>query len=48
VLVAIQAAQLLAFALLHSSPRELIGLQLVTAAITVTAAEVWYLLRGHS
>jgi O-antigen/teichoic acid export membrane protein len=47
VLVAIQAAQLLAFALLHSSPRELIGVQLVTAAITVTAAEGWYLLRGR-
>lgn len=47
VLVAIQAAQLLAFALLHSSPRELIGVQLVTAAVTVVAAEAWYLLRDR-
>jgi O-antigen/teichoic acid export membrane protein len=47
VLVAIQAAQLLAFALLHGSPRELIGVQIVTAAVTVVAAEAWYLLRGR-
>jgi O-antigen/teichoic acid export membrane protein len=48
VLVAIQAAQLVAFALLHSSPRELIGVQIVTAAVTVAAAEAWYLLRGRA
>jgi O-antigen/teichoic acid export membrane protein len=48
VLVAIQAAQLVAFALLHSSPAELIGVQIATAAVTVTAAEAWYLLRGRS
>jgi O-antigen/teichoic acid export membrane protein len=46
VLVAIQAAQLVAFALLHSSPRELIGVQIAAAAVTVAAAETWYLLRG--
>jgi O-antigen/teichoic acid export membrane protein len=48
VLVAIQAAQLVAFALLHASPRELIGVQIVTAAVTVVAAEAWYLLRGRA
>ncbi len=45
VLVGIQAAQLVAYALLHDRPAELIGIQIVTAAITVTAAEAWYLLR---
>jgi len=48
VLVAIQAAQLIAFALLHGSPRELIGVQIVVAAVTVGAAEAWYLLRGRA
>jgi O-antigen/teichoic acid export membrane protein len=47
VLVAIQAAQLAAFAVLHGSPRELIGIQIATAAATVLAAEAWYLLRGR-
>jgi O-antigen/teichoic acid export membrane protein len=48
VLVAIQAAQLIAFALLHGSPRELIGVQIFVAAVTVGAAEAWYLLRGRA
>ena len=47
VLVAIQVAQLVAFAVLHGSPRELIGIQIVAAAVTVAAAEAWYLLRGR-
>jgi O-antigen/teichoic acid export membrane protein len=47
-LVAIQAAQLIAFAVLHGSPRELIGVQIVAAAVTVGAAEAWYLLRGRA
>jgi O-antigen/teichoic acid export membrane protein len=47
VLVGIQAAQLVAFALLHGSPRELVGVQIATAAVTVAAAEAWYLLRGR-
>jgi O-antigen/teichoic acid export membrane protein len=47
VLVAIQGAQLLAFALLHGSPSELIGIQIATAGVTVLAAETWYLLRGR-
>ena len=48
VLAAIQAAQLIAFAVLHGSPRELIGVQIVVAAVTVGAAEAWYLLRGRA
>jgi O-antigen/teichoic acid export membrane protein len=47
VLVAIQVAQLVAFAILHGTPRELIGIQIVTAAVTVIAAEAWYLVRGR-
>jgi O-antigen/teichoic acid export membrane protein len=47
VLVAIQILQLVAFAVLHGSPRELIGVQIVAAAITVASAEAWYLLRGR-
>ena len=45
VLVAIQGAQLVAFADLHRSPSDLIGIQIATAAVTVLAAEAWYLLR---
>ena len=47
VLVAIQAAQLVAFAVLHGSPSELIGVQITAAAVSVVAAEAWYLLRGR-
>ena len=47
VLVAIQGAQIVAFALLHSSASDLIGIQIGTAAVTVVAAEAWYLLRGR-
>jgi O-antigen/teichoic acid export membrane protein len=45
VLVVIQAAQLVAYAALHDRPAQLIGIQIVTAAVTVAAAETWYLLR---
>lgn len=45
VLVAIQAAQLVAFAVLHDRPAELIGIQIATAAVTLAAAELWYLVR---
>jgi O-antigen/teichoic acid export membrane protein len=48
VLVAIQAAQLVAFAVLHGTPSELIGVQIATAGVTVLAAEAWYLLRGRA
>jgi O-antigen/teichoic acid export membrane protein len=47
VLVAIQAAQIVAFALLHSRASDLIGIQIATAAVTVFAAEGWYLVRGR-
>ncbi len=47
VLVAIQILQLVAFVVLHGSPRELIGVQIVAAAVTVASAEAWYLLRGR-
>ncbi len=45
VLVGVQAAQLLAFAIAHGRPAELIGVQIAAAASTVAAAEAWYLLR---
>jgi O-antigen/teichoic acid export membrane protein len=45
VLVVIQAAQLVAYAALHDRPAQLIGIQIVTAAVTVAAAETWFLLR---
>ena len=45
VLVGVFAAQLVAFAFLHDRPAELIGVQIATAAVTVAAAEAWYLLR---
>jgi O-antigen/teichoic acid export membrane protein len=48
VLVAIQAAQLFAFTVLHGSPADLIGIQIAMAAVTVAAAEGWYLLRGRA
>ena len=41
----IQAAQLVAYAALHDRPAQLIGIQIVTAVVTVAAAETWYLLR---
>ena len=34
-------------ALAHSSASDLIGIQIGTAAVTVVAAEAWYLLRGR-
>ena len=45
VLVGILAAQLVAFAVLHGRPAELIGIQIAAAAATVVAAELWYLAR---
>jgi O-antigen/teichoic acid export membrane protein len=45
VLAGVFAAQLVAFALLHSRPAELVGVQIVAAVVTVAAAELWYLLR---
>jgi O-antigen/teichoic acid export membrane protein len=45
VLCAVFALQLLLFGLLHSRPAELIGVQIGVSALTLAAAEVWYLLR---
>jgi O-antigen/teichoic acid export membrane protein len=38
-------AQLVAYAALHATPAELIGVQLGTAAATLAASELWYLRR---
>jgi O-antigen/teichoic acid export membrane protein len=46
VLVGVFAAQLIAFAILHDRPAELIGVQIAAAAITLAGAELWYLVRG--
>jgi O-antigen/teichoic acid export membrane protein len=46
VLVGVFAAQLIAFAILHDRPTELIGVQIAAAAITLAGAELWYLVRG--
>jgi O-antigen/teichoic acid export membrane protein len=46
VLAALLGAQLVAYALFHDTPRQLIGVQLVFAAAAVVAGELWYLARG--
>jgi O-antigen/teichoic acid export membrane protein len=48
VLVGVFAAQLVAFALLHDRPAQLIGVQIVTSAVTLAAAELWYLQRRRA
>jgi O-antigen/teichoic acid export membrane protein len=48
VLAGVFAAQLVAFALLHGRPAQLIGVQIATAAVTLAAAELWYLVRGRT
>jgi O-antigen/teichoic acid export membrane protein len=45
VLCGVFALQLLLFGLLHSRPADLIGVQIGVSALTLAAAEVWYLLR---
>jgi O-antigen/teichoic acid export membrane protein len=45
VLCGVFALQLLLFGLLHARPAELIGVQLGVSALTLAAAEAWYLLR---
>jgi O-antigen/teichoic acid export membrane protein len=45
VLCGVFALQLLLFGLLHSRPADLIGVQIGVSALTLVAAEVWYLLR---
>jgi O-antigen/teichoic acid export membrane protein len=46
VLGGLLTAQLAAYAALHDSPSQLIGVQIVTAAVTLVACEVWYLKRN--
>jgi O-antigen/teichoic acid export membrane protein len=45
VLVAVFALQLILFAALHGKPAELVGVQIGVAALSLAAAEGWYLLR---
>ncbi len=45
VLLGVFSAQLIAFALLHGRPAELVGVQIAAAAVTLAASETWYLLR---
>jgi O-antigen/teichoic acid export membrane protein len=45
VLVVLLALQLLLFAFLHGSPRELIGVQIGISAATLLACEAWHLVR---
>lgn len=45
VLVGLLAAQLAALALVHGAPRDLIGVQLASAAAALVACETWYVLR---
>ena len=45
VLTGLLAAQLVIFALVHGSPRELIGVQIGVSAATLVACEAWHLLR---
>ena len=45
VVAGILGAQLLIFAVLHASPRELIGVQIGVSIATLAACEVWHLLR---
>jgi len=44
-LVLLLTAQIVAYALFHGEPSELIGVQLAFGAATVVACEAWYLLR---
>ena len=39
------ALQVVLFAVLHARPAELIGVQIGVSALSVAAAEAWYLLR---
>jgi O-antigen/teichoic acid export membrane protein len=45
VLVGVFAAQLVAFAVLHDRPAQLVGVQIAAAVVTLAAAELWYLVR---
>ena len=45
VLVALFGVQLVAFLFVHDRPADLVGIQIAVSAISVVAAEAWYLLR---
>lgn len=45
VLAALLGAQIVAYALFHHTPNQLIGVQLVFSAASVVSGELWYLLR---
>jgi O-antigen/teichoic acid export membrane protein len=45
VLLGLLALQLILFAALHGSPRELIGIQIGVSAATLAASELWHLIR---
>jgi len=45
VLLGLLALQLMLFAVLHGSPRELIGVQIGVSAATLVACEIWHLAR---
>ena len=45
VLVALFGVQLVGFAVLHGRPADLVGIQIAASAVSVVAAEAWYLLR---
>jgi O-antigen/teichoic acid export membrane protein len=47
VLAALLAAQVVAYAIFHAEPNDLIAVQLVFGAATVVACEAWYLLRSN-
>ena len=44
-LAGLLGAQIVAFAFLHGSQRELIGVQIGVAALSLATAETWYLWR---
>ena len=44
-LVVLCAAQIVAYALFHGTPNDLISIQIAFGALTVVACEAWYLLR---
>ena len=45
VLALLLAAQIVAYALFHAEPADLIGVQIAFGAAAVVACEAWYLLR---
>jgi hypothetical protein len=44
-LVGVFVVQVILFAVLHAKPAELVGVQIGVSALSVQAAEAWYLLK---